>query len=320
MPLHMRNNSSPRSTACNSHIFSAFKLLLFSFLLINLTSCSNSETETYNPTFSLTAPTQSNVYRFGIHPLHNPKRLHTVFGPVMDYLSKNIENATFKLEASRNYASYDKKLYSRQFHFSLPNPFQTINSLKHGYLVFAKMGDDENFRGIILVRKDSGITHPGQLKGKAVSFPAPTALAATMMPQYYLQTHGLNVTRDVDIRYVGSQESSIMNVYLGDTTAGSTWPPPWRALSKERPELEKDLKVIWKTKPLPNNGLVVRDDVPVEITRQVSKLLLNLHKHTEGKQILTRMELSRFEEAEDGTYQPVIDFIKVFQKTVRPIN
>ncbi len=75
------------------------------------------------------------------------------------------------------------------------------------------MGDDENFRGIIIVRKDSHFNQVRDLKGKAVSFPASTALAATMMPQYYMQTHGLDVTKDIDIRYVGSQESSIMSVF-----------------------------------------------------------------------------------------------------------
>ena len=138
--------------------------------------------------------------------------------------------------------------------------------------------------------------------------------------RYYLQTHGLNVVNDIDIRYVGSQESSVMNVFHGDTAAGATWPPPWRALSKERPELRQQLKVIWKTEPLPNNGLVVRDNVPDEITNQVTELMVNLHKHNDGRKILERMELSQFEIASDQTYQPVIDFIRIFEESVRPIK
>ena len=264
--------------------------------------------------------TGKHVMVIGVHPLHNPKRLHEIFRPIADYLSQNIENVDFKIEASRNYAAYDKKLYSRQFEFSLPNPFQTVNSLKHGYRVFAKMSDDENFRGIFLVRKDSNIKRVIDLKNHAVSFPAPTALAATMMPQYYLQQNGLNVMSDINIKYVGSQESSIMNVMLGDTIAGATWPPPWRALSKERPELAKELKVIWQTDYLPNNSLVVRDDVPDAIVSKVKNLLLNLHKHPQGKKWLEKMELSKFDGATNDTYKPVVEFLKRFNKEVRPIN
>ena len=295
-------------------------LLLLAIFGVALISCDQKQAENYQAEYAsvpLVGTDQEMI--IGVHPLHNPKRLHEFFGPIAVYLSQNIEGVSFRIEASRNYAAYDKKLYSRKFHFALPNPFQTINSLKHGYSVFGKMGDDKNFRGIFLVRKDSNINEVTDLKGHAVSFPAPTALAATMMPQYYLQKRGLNVMQDIDIKYVGSQESSIMNVMLGNTKAGATWPPPWLALSKERPELAKELKVIWRTSPLPNNGLVVRDDIDVVVLNQVKKLLLGLHQHSQGKKLLVKMELSKFEDATNETYKPVTAFLKKFVKEVRPL-
>ena len=291
------------------------------FCMLSLVACGEGADIEYEPTYSSQSVFETEKeYIIGIHPLHNPKRLHEIFGPIANYLSEKIAGASFKIEASRNYAAFDEKLYSRKFHFSLPNPYQTVNALEHGYEVFGKMADDENFRGIFLVRKDSGINKVSDLKGKAVSFPAPTALAATMMPQYYLQTNGLDVMSDVDIRYVGSQESSVMNVMLGDTVAGATWPPPWRALSKERPKLAKELKVIWQTSSLPNNSLIVRDDVDADILRQVKEHMLRLHQHKEGKKWLEKMELSQFEKATDKTYQPVVEFLEKFHGAVRPIK
>lgn len=293
---------------------------IIALLLVVLSACQQQEANLYTPTFADKEEDDTVEYTFSVHPLHNPQRLFDVFNPLMTYLSSQIDGVKFKLEASRNYAAYNEKLYAKQADFSLPNPFQTINAIDRGYRVFAKMGDDDNFRGIILVRKDSGIKRVRDLRGKAVSYPAPTALAATMMPQYYLQTHGLNVLKDLDNRYVGSQESSIMNVFLGHTAAGSTWPPPWRALSKERPELARELEVIWRTDPLPNNGLVVLPSVNPEVTKQVQKLLTTLHTHPQGQEILSRMELSRFEVASEATYQPVRDFVRDFETTVRPLQ
>ncbi len=285
-----------------------------------LAACQQTESPPYQPSFSPSPPDTRTVYRFGVHPLHNPQHLHEVFGPLMDYLSEQIPGVRFKLEASRNYAAFDEKLYAGQFDFALPNPFQTVNALDKGYRIFAKMGDDENFRGIILVRKDSGIREVSDLKGKAVSYPAPTALAATMMPQYYLQTHGVDVMSDLDNRYVGSQESSVMNVFLKQTAAAATWPPPWRALAKQRPQLAQELEVIWQTEPLINNGLVVSPDVPVEIVQQVHDLLVDLHTHERGRQILEPMELSRFESANDESYWMVREFMEEFSLRVRPLN
>ncbi|MGD8911357.1 MAG: phosphate/phosphite/phosphonate ABC transporter substrate-binding protein [Candidatus Thiodiazotropha sp.] len=299
------------------------KLPIFFFCLslcLLLVACDKTATPTYQPTFSKAPPITETVYLFGVHPLHNPQRLYEVFGPLMDYLSEQTPGVRFKLVASRNYAAYDEKLYAGKFHFSLPNPYQTINAIDKGYRVFAKMGDDENFRGIILVRRDSGITQVSDLKGKAVSYPAPTALAATMMPQYYLQTNGVDVKQDLDNRYVGSQESSVMNVYLQQTSAAATWPPPWLALVKERPELKNELQVIWETDPLINNGLVVLPEVPADTVRQVHDLIVNLHTHEEGRQILKPMELSRFESATNSSYDVVRDFITSFSRQVRELN
>jgi phosphonate transport system substrate-binding protein len=313
-----------------TRLFFSFKQLISLFFVIFfllISSCNDDDKNnyfysdnipSYKPQFSSTVPNSNIIeYIFGVHPLHNPQRLQEVFGPLMSYLSDNINGVQFKLEASRNYAAYDKKLYSHKFHFSLPNPFQTINAIDKGYKVFGKMADDENFRGIILVRKDSGIEKVTDLIGQAVSYPAPTALAATMMPQYYLQTHGVDVMNDLDNRYVGSQESSIMNVYLKNTSAGSTWPPPWNALSKERPELERELKVIWQTPHLLNNSLIVLPEIPDSIVIKVAQLLFDLHNNSTGQAILSVMHLSRFEKADNNTYQPVRDFVQQFSKKVR---
>ncbi len=295
-----------------------FALVLAVFALV---ACGRNETgKTSEPQFTTKAPEVGKEYVFAIHPLHNPVRLFEIYGPLIDYLNQNIPGTTFRLEASRNYEEFEKKLYAREFDFALPNPYQTLNSQDHGYHVIAKMGDDYKFTGIVLVRRDSGIKKLADLKGKKVSYPARTALAATMMPQYYFQTHGLNINRDIDNLYVGSQESSILNVYLGNVAAGATWPLPWEAFQNEHPEMARELEVKWETAPMINNGVVARDDVPVQLVRQVAQLLDTLHTTNEGKAMLARMPLSRFELADDNRYRVIEDFLRKFSRTVRPLN
>ncbi len=274
----------------------------------------------YEPSFSPQSKFKLTKYVIGIHPLHNPKRLFEVYGPIVDFLNSNIPEADFTLEASRNYEEFDRKLYSGHFDFAMPNPYQTVNSLKHGYRVFGKMADDDDFRGIILVRRDSGINTVADLKGKAVSYPAPTALAATMMPQYYLHTHGIDINRDIENRYVGSQESSILNVLRGHVAAGATWPAPWKTFCKENPQLADQLEVKWQTEPLQNNAWVARKDLPTEVIDKFAKLLFSLDQHQQGREMLARIPVTRFEPANDDSYRPVQAFIATFIKTVRPLE
>lgn len=293
---------------------------IWALILMLLGSCGKQEEVAYQPGFTTKSKDQLKEYVVGIHPLHNPQRLIEVYGPIVEYINLHIPEARFRLEASRNYEEFDKKLYAGHFDFAMPNPYQTVRALKHGYHVFAKMGDDEEFRGIILVRKDSGIRKVSDLKGKAVSYPAKSALAATMMPQYYLHTHGIDVNRDIENHYVGSQESSILNVFRGHVAAAATWPLPWKSFSAEHPEMASQLEVKWQTAPLQNNSWVVRHDVPQLIVNKFKMRLLSLNDSPEGKRMLARLPISRFEPATNDTYRPVVNFLETFSKDVRTVE
>jgi phosphonate transport system substrate-binding protein len=283
--------------------------------VLALLGCGDPAPSGYLPSYSQAPPARDGAaeYVFAVHPLHNPKRLFEVYQPLVRLINDRAGSAfRLKLEASRNYAAFEEKFYAGKFHFALPNPYQTVIGEERGYRIVAKMGDDERFRGIIVVRRDSRIETIADLRGAAISFPAPTALAGTMMPKLLLHSLGIDF-RDIELRYVGSQESAIMNVYLGKTKAASTWPPPWELLSQRRPEVAQELVVKWQTDSLVNNGIVVRKDVPEQHWRIAIDTFLTLHTHEAGRLILRRMDLSRFEDAESATYEPVRQFLKTYE-------
>ena len=292
--------------------------LIILFLIASITffiSCTQENSSEYEPLYAQTTPyKEKKVYTFGVHPLHNPQKLFEVYQPLIDLINTHLQDAVLRLEASNNYAAFNKKINDRQLDFALPNPYQTLMAMDKGYKVFAKMGDDYNFRGIFLVRKDANITDVNQLKGQVVSYPAKTALAATIMPQYYLYKHGIDVINELQNSYVGSQESSIMNVYLKKSVAGATWPPPWKTFQKEHPKIASELRIAWETEPLINNSLVVKSDVPSSIVKKVKEQLLLLHTTAQGKKILDAMELSRYVDANCSDYNVVKEFMTKYNK------
>lgn len=290
------------------------KKILIAFLVtVFFLACSDSEQrEIYQPTGVLI---NKKVYIIGVHPYLNSKKMYKSYRPILDYLEKNLQNVSFVIETSSDYAAYNVKLYRGDFHFSLPNPFQTYNSLKYNYKVISKMKPDKVFRGIFVARKDSNLTNVMQLKNKAVSFPAPTALAATMMPLYYLHENGLDVNK-IEKKYVGSQYSSILNAYSLDTIAGATWPPPWESWSKENPDKAKDMEIVWQTEPLINNGFVVRTDVDKELAKNVAKLLYELDNTQDGKKILNNAGFDGFEYSKNEDYFIVEKFLEKYDKVI----
>jgi phosphonate transport system substrate-binding protein len=269
-----------------------------------------------------TAPASESVpvYRFAVHPLHNPQLLAEAYQPLVDRLNQALPGARIELEASRDYQAYEEKFRARRPDILLPNPWQTLQAMKVGYHVIAMAGDAEDFKGIFIVRKDSGIKTPADLKGKTVSYPSPTALAACIMPQYFLHQRGIDVNRDIQNAYVGSQESSIMNAYLGKSAASATWPPPWRLFQRDHPAEAAQLELIWETPPLLNNSVMLRDDVPATVGEVIRKTLLDLARTPEGRKILAGMATVRFHAADDASYAKVRDYVATFEREVRPVE
>jgi phosphonate transport system substrate-binding protein len=296
------------------------KKTLIIFIIYFLTACEQKTTDhtlQYN-----TSPNHNGViiYRLAIHPLHNPQKLFEAYQPLVDYLNSELQYIKIELEASRDYQTFEKKLRAREPELLLPNPWQTLQAMDSGYHVIGMAGDSDDFKGIFIVRKDTDIIEPPQLEGKRVSYPAPTALAAAIMPQYFLYSNGIDINQDIENVYVGSQESSIMNVFLGNVTVGATWPPSWRLFQKDNPEQAKELKVVWQTPPLINNSVMIRDDVPDEMSKKIQSLLITLSDSGHGQVILTGMETARITSENDEDYNVVRTYIKNFEDKVRPVE
>lgn len=260
------------------------------------------------------------TYLFAIHPLHNPEKLAATYQPLVDLMNQRLQGARIELLATRDYSAYNARFRARSPALLLPNPWQTLQAMKVGYRVIAMAGDPNDFRGVLVTRRDSPIQKISDLKGKTVSYPAPTALAACIMPQYFLHRQGLDVNRDIVNAYVGSQESAILQVHLGKAAVAATWPPPWRMFQRDHPREAQELRVIWETPALVNNSVMLRDDVPRAVAEVIRDTLLHLGESPQGRAVLQGMSTSAFLPADDETYAPVRRFIAEFERDVRPVE
>jgi len=294
-------------------------VLVFVWLL-SITGC-DKPPEQSNVIAYQDAPAVSAVptYRFAVHPLLNPTALAQAYQPLIDYLNANIQGAQFELEASRNYQAFEEKVNHLEPDVLLPNPWQTLKAQAVGYQVIAMAGDVQDFKGIFIARKDSHIKDLVNVKGKTISTPSPTALAACIMPQYFMYQHGIDVNKDVQMSYVGTHESTIMSVLLGQSDIGTTYPPPWRAFQLSYPEKAAEMEVLWETESLMNNSLMVKNTLPPLVIQQLKDTLTTLTMHPKGLAILRGMETAAFYPANDDSYRVVAAFIAQFERDVRPV-
>ncbi|HUX62946.1 phosphate/phosphite/phosphonate ABC transporter substrate-binding protein [Sulfuricella sp.] len=290
------------------------RIISFSLVLFLFSWGGAQADSAYKPTG---APAKESVFIFGPHPYSNPQDVFEDYEPIMRYLERKLPGTHFQIEASKNYADYEAKLAAQHFHFSLPNPYQTVFSLEHGYRVIAKMTPDEDFRGLIVARIDKNLHSAHDLSGKTLCFPSATAVAATMLPLLYLQeVQGVAVKQDIQIRYVGSQFSSLLNAYTGDATACGTSVRFWRTWSKENPDKAKQMRVLWKTEPLPHNAIIARSDIDPKLAQQVASVLAGMDKDKELDQQQFKVGQQHFELASNASYKPMQDFLRRYDQAI----
>lgn len=282
-----------------------------------LPACDSHRNALQGPLYGID-PDPRPVLRLAIHPLHNPAHLVRTYQPLIEHLQTRLPAYRFELEASRDYDSFERKIDARTPELLLPNPLQTLTAIERGYTVVAMAGDPEEFRGVLLVPVDSPIRHLRELKGHRVSFPAPTALAAAIMPQRLMQSHGLQPGCDVELLYVGSQESSMVATIQGLSDAASTWLQPWHDFQLGRPQDASRLRVLAITPPLVNNAVMVRNDLPAALRADLAGVLLALHQDVSLQPVLNAARIRRFNPANNTTYQVVAEYLATPPPTHTP--
>jgi len=294
-----------------TYIFHATFLI---FILLSFSGCFPGEEREkhYAPTISTS---KSDELIVGIHPYLNAEKTFLAYRPFLHFIEENL-GKKLRLETSVNYGDYEQKLYSGHFDISIPNPLQTLTAIENGYKVIAKVKPDKDFRGLIVARKDNHIHSVEQLRSQSISFPAPTALAAGLMPKWFLFEHGLNVDKDASPRYVGSQYSSIMNAYQNDTVAAATWPSPWKTWQMENPQKAKEMEIVWETPSLVNNSIVVKVDMNESLSDKLMQILLQMDQSQKGKNLLEPSGFSGFEKADNSTYDPVRKFLLRYDQAI----
>jgi phosphonate transport system substrate-binding protein len=290
--------------------------LLLTACALVLGAC-GSRDPAYTPTFSEQSEADA-AYTFAVHPLHNPTLLLKTYGPLLDYLNSRLGGRPIKLVASRDYETFNKRIAAGEFDFALPNPYQAISAIESGYRIFGKVSGDRQFRGLIVVRKGGPVRRVEDLRGRRISFPAETAVAATMLPQHHIVRNGVRLD-EAAVVYVGSMESAIRSVLSGASDAAGTWPDPWRKFVAQHPAEAAKLEIRWQTPHLVNTALIARQSIPEPVVAAVMQALQELSGTAAGRKLLAGMAVQGFEPATAETYRAARTFLCDFSAEVRPI-
>ncbi len=274
-------------------------------LLFFISGCSGDK-GTYTPLGEKKTGQKGDGLVLGVMPSLPPTKLFTKFQPLADYLTK-ITGKIVTVSTAPNFQEYIARLQNGKYELILPNPYQYVMvSRTPGYTPLAKVSGIP-FKGLIVVRKDSGINSISDLKGKRIAYPDPSALAATMQVRAFLKRNGIVPERDTKESYAASQDSVIFGVHERLFDAAGTWP---ETLERVPDDIMKDLKILVETETLPQRPVAVRADIPQETASKVKSSLLGMANDPEGQKVLASMGYKGFDDTSDREYDKVREWAR----------
>ena len=176
-----------------------------------------------------------------------------------------------------------------------------------GHLLQALTAEGKSVeRGVIIVRKDSGITDVKALKGKKILFGDEQSLTKHITIKKLLAENGLDVKKDLAGYSFGRDcEGIILRVYLRKTDAGAIDNWSWKALHEPgEQEVEADqLTEIAEGAAVPYWVFSVHKDTDESIAAKFEQALLKLdNKNAAYKEILKNMEIGGFVKSKETDY------------------
>ncbi|MFL5739881.1 MAG: phosphate/phosphite/phosphonate ABC transporter substrate-binding protein [Flavisolibacter sp.] len=289
---------------------SPFSLAGIVFSVLLLTTCKPKST-TYEPTYSIDSG-QKKTLLYGV-PTQSYYEIHTAF---VTYLNDHLPGLHIQTVASSNFSAYVGKVNARFFDLALANGIMALDSARIGYSILGTSVEEVANAGVILVNKDSSINHFSDLKGKTVVSTGYPALGGYMLPMLYLFKNGVDVNKEIKLKYLESFESVILNIYLGKCSAGFTTLNGWNSFLKRRPEVASKVSKKWETPAVLGNPLLIRNDVSEETISELKRVILTMHLNEKGKKALADIGYLKFIPTDSNTYQPLRKLLKEYRELI----
>jgi phosphonate transport system substrate-binding protein len=165
------------------------------------------------------------------------------------------------------------------------------------------------YRSCLIVHTDSDIFGPEDMAGKTFAFNDPNSTSGYLVPSTFFMTE-MNVDPKKlfsKVTFSGSHEASILAVANKKVEVASTNIPDLQQLTRENKVPRGALRVIWVSKLIPNDPIVVRKDLPASLRSAIQESLVSMKDRNPDVFKEIGAWLGGFVPADDGKYQVIRD-------------
>src|SRR5215472_7420865 len=172
------------------------------------------------------------------------------------------------------------------------------------------------YRSCLIVHADGDIFSPEDMAGKTFAFNDPNSTSGYLVPSaFFMMEMNTDPAKLFSkITFSGSHEASILAVANKKVDVASTNLPDLQQLTRENKVPRGALRVIWVSKLIPNDPIVVRKDMPPSLRSAVQESLTTMKvRHPEAFKEIGAW-VGGFVPADDGKYQVVRELDDVAKK------
>jgi phosphonate transport system substrate-binding protein len=172
------------------------------------------------------------------------------------------------------------------------------------------------YRSCLIVHSDSEVFSPEDMAGKTFAFNDPNSTSGYLVPSaFFMMDMGVDPKKYFSkVTFSGSHEASILAVANKKVEIASTNMPDLSQLTRENKVPRGALRVIWVSKLIPNDPIVVRKDMPASLRSAITESLTSMRARNPEAFKEIGAWVSGFVPADDGKYQVVRDLNDVAKK------
>lgn len=210
----------------------------------------------------------SKPYSVFVVPQLTPVATHKVWTPVLEKLGA-ATGLVFALHVEPSIPDFERILATGEPDFAFMNPYHMMIA-KHqkGYIPLLR-DSKKMLEGILVVRKEGQIKSLADLNGKALSFPAPNAFAASLFMRALLAKQNINIIPS----YVKTHSNVYRSVLMDDTAAGGGVN---NTFQREPDDVRDQLQILYVTPSTAPHPLAANPSIPVTVRAKVISEFIKL--------------------------------------------
>jgi len=246
---------------------------------------------------------------FGFTPVLGQSATQAEFDPLMEYLSGAI-GQKFSLYVAKDYGDLRTMMESGAVDVGSFSPFAYVDAARDGkvrIIAQSLIDGSGTYRGLIVARRDSGLTSLADLAGKKFAFVDAKSASGYVYPRAMLLEKGIRPdTVFSEVIFAGDHRKVIAAVLGRRVDAGAIYDGAIR-IAKNAGARTEDLVILASTDPIPHDAIAVRSGLDPVLVRRIQAALVGMVKTDAGRGLFaaSKKGLTGFALAEDSLYDPV---------------